>query len=99
MHQTIPSTEIYGPGSFVDREFLAIPDDARRILEILTRDTPGFTANPRFSGERFSTGLRSATIELYSAPRGWQSTDECSWHQQTQVKTKPGNAHGSAKDA
>ncbi|KAJ5771396.1 alpha methylacyl-CoA racemase [Penicillium nucicola] len=47
MHQTVPSPEIYGPGSFVDSDFLAIPDDARRILKLVAQATPGFTADPK----------------------------------------------------
>ncbi|KAJ5300056.1 hypothetical protein PENANT_c085G02041 [Penicillium antarcticum] len=51
MHQTVPSAEIYGPGSFMDREFLAIPDDARRIFKLLAQTTPGFTADPDLSDQ------------------------------------------------
>ncbi|KAJ5812496.1 alpha methylacyl-CoA racemase [Penicillium riverlandense] len=51
MHQTIPSPETYGPGSFVDCDFLAIPNDARRIFKILAQDTPGFTADPNISDQ------------------------------------------------
>ncbi|KAE8318250.1 alpha methylacyl-CoA racemase [Aspergillus transmontanensis] len=46
-HQTVPSPELYGPGTFVDQEFLAVPDDARRVLEILAKATPGFTKDSR----------------------------------------------------
>ncbi|KAK0761696.1 hypothetical protein N5P37_005678 [Trichoderma harzianum] len=44
-HTTIPCPEIYGPGTFVDKSFLAIPDDARRVFEILANATPNFTKN------------------------------------------------------
>jgi hypothetical protein len=46
-HETIPSPEIYGPGTFVDKNFLAVPSDARRVFEILANTTPGFTKNHR----------------------------------------------------
>lgn len=46
IHETIPSPEIYGPGTFVDRSFLAVPDDARRVFEILANATPNFTKDP-----------------------------------------------------
>jgi hypothetical protein len=46
-HQTLPSPDIYGPGTFVDSKFLAVPDDARRVFEILAKATPGFTQDPK----------------------------------------------------
>ena len=55
-HQTISGDEIYGPGTFIDKEVLPIPIDARRIFEFLASSTPGFTKNPdawntvKFSG-------------------------------------------------
>jgi hypothetical protein len=45
IHATLPSPEIYGPGTFVDKDFLAVPDDARRVFEILANATPNFTKN------------------------------------------------------
>ncbi|PIG84656.1 hypothetical protein AARAC_002028 [Aspergillus arachidicola] len=45
-HEIVPSPEIYGPGTFVDKNFLAVPDDARRVFEFLAKNTPGFTNDP-----------------------------------------------------
>lgn len=45
-HETVPSSSIYGPGTFVDKNFVAVPDDARRVFEFLANTTPGFTKNP-----------------------------------------------------
>lgn len=42
-HQTLPSPDIWGPGTFVDKQFLPVPDDARRVFEILAKTTPGFS--------------------------------------------------------
>lgn len=42
-HETIPSPEIYGPGTFMDKSFLSVPHDARRVFEILANATPNFT--------------------------------------------------------
>ncbi|KAJ6014932.1 CoA-transferase family III [Penicillium herquei] len=42
-HQTIPGTDIYGPGTFIDKEVLPVPEDARRVFDILASRTPGFT--------------------------------------------------------
>ncbi|KAJ5920998.1 CoA-transferase family III [Penicillium verhagenii] len=44
-HQTIPGTEIYGPGTFIDKEVLPVPEDAHRVFEYLASSTPGFTQN------------------------------------------------------
>ncbi|KAJ6157192.1 alpha methylacyl-CoA racemase [Penicillium chrysogenum] len=46
MHQTVPSPQTYGPGSFVDNVQAAVPDDARRIFSILAEATPGFVSEP-----------------------------------------------------
>lgn len=46
-HKTVPSPDIYGPGTFVDKHFLAVPADARRVFEFLARTTPGFTQDLR----------------------------------------------------
>ncbi|OOF90876.1 hypothetical protein ASPCADRAFT_178518 [Aspergillus carbonarius ITEM 5010] len=42
-HETVPGTEVYGPGTFIDKNVLAVPTDARRVFEILASRTPGFT--------------------------------------------------------
>lgn len=42
-HETTPGTEIYGPGTFIDKSVLPVPADTRRIFEILATRTPGFT--------------------------------------------------------
>ncbi|KAJ6180459.1 hypothetical protein N7519_010920 [Penicillium mononematosum] len=43
MHETIPGNEVYGPGTYIDKSVLPIPQDARRIFELLASRTPGFT--------------------------------------------------------
>ncbi|PYH68882.1 alpha methylacyl-CoA racemase [Aspergillus vadensis CBS 113365] len=44
-HETIPGTEVYGPGTFIDKTVLPVPVDARRVFELLASRTPGFTQN------------------------------------------------------
>ena len=46
MHSTVSSSEIYGPGSFMDKEYTDIPTDSRRILSLIAKATPGFTQSP-----------------------------------------------------
>ncbi|PWY92837.1 alpha methylacyl-CoA racemase [Aspergillus heteromorphus CBS 117.55] len=45
IHETIPGTEVYGPGTFIDKQVLPVPQDARRVFELLASKTPGFTQN------------------------------------------------------
>lgn len=47
MANIIPSPEIYGAGSFIDKDPLPIPEDARRIFKLLAQATPGFTKDPK----------------------------------------------------
>lgn len=42
-HETVPGTDIYGPGTFIDKHDLPVPEDARRVLAYLASQTPGFT--------------------------------------------------------
>lgn len=42
-HEKVPATDIYGPGTFVDKEFMPAPQDASRIFEYIAKSTPGFT--------------------------------------------------------
>ncbi|KAJ5203137.1 hypothetical protein N7449_005216 [Penicillium cf. viridicatum] len=42
-HKTTPSTDIYGPGTFMDTEFTPVPQDAARIFEYISKNTPGFS--------------------------------------------------------
>lgn len=42
-HETVPGTEVYGPGTFIDKTVLPVPVDARRVFELLASRTPGFT--------------------------------------------------------
>ncbi|GAA84313.1 alpha methylacyl-CoA racemase [Aspergillus luchuensis] len=44
-HETVPGTEVYGPGTFIDKTVLPVPVDARRVFELLASRTPGFTQN------------------------------------------------------
>lgn len=54
-HETTKNT--FGPGTFVDTEFIGVPSDARRLLKHLAGITPGFTVDEtalnevEFSGE------------------------------------------------
>jgi hypothetical protein len=43
MHETIPGDEVYGPGTYIDKTVLPVPEDARRIFKLLASRTPGFT--------------------------------------------------------
>lgn len=45
VHETIPGTEVYGPGTFIDRNVLPVPQDAERVFRIIASRTPGFTRN------------------------------------------------------
>src|SRR5262249_10290421 len=51
--------DIYGPGTFTDREFIPIPADAARIFRLLAAQPPGFTTDEsflsklQFSGEDY----------------------------------------------
>lgn len=44
-HQTIDGTDVYGPGTYIDKNVLPVPEDAKRIFELLASQTPGFTQN------------------------------------------------------
>ncbi|KAJ5458651.1 CoA-transferase family III [Penicillium sp. IBT 31633x] len=42
-HETTSGTDIYGPGTFIDKKVLPVPEDAERIFQWLALQTPGFT--------------------------------------------------------
>lgn len=42
-HETTPSGDVYGPGTFMDKKFVPAPQDAARIFEYIAKSTPGFT--------------------------------------------------------
>ncbi|KAI9835610.1 MAG: hypothetical protein M1819_002061 [Sarea resinae] len=42
-HETVPGTEVYGPGTFIDKKVVPVPEDTRRIFEWIASNTPGFT--------------------------------------------------------
>jgi hypothetical protein len=44
-HETISGTDVYGPGTFIDKKVLPVPKDAKRVFEFLASQTPGFTQN------------------------------------------------------
>lgn len=44
-HETTPGTDVYGPGTFIDKHVLPVPEDTRRVFEYLASKTPGFTQN------------------------------------------------------
>ncbi|ODM22887.1 hypothetical protein SI65_00476 [Aspergillus cristatus] len=46
-HTVIPGDDIYGPGSYIDKEPIPVPQDARRVFEYLAKTTPGFTQDQR----------------------------------------------------
>lgn len=46
-HETVPSTDIYGPGTYTDKTFLPAPRDATRIFEYIAKGTPGFTQDKK----------------------------------------------------
>jgi hypothetical protein len=46
-HETIPSPEVYGPGTFTDKIVLSVPTDTRRIFGYLASRTPGFTQDSK----------------------------------------------------
>lgn len=35
--------DVFGPGTFVDNEFIGVPEDSLRLLRYLASITPGFT--------------------------------------------------------
>ncbi len=39
------SEESYGPGTYVDKSFVPVPEECERLLRILAAKTPGFTDN------------------------------------------------------
>ena len=45
MSRIVSGEDVYGPGSYIDSEALPVPDDARRLLKIFAKSTPGFTKN------------------------------------------------------
>jgi hypothetical protein len=44
--ETVSSTDIDGPGTFMDKSFVPAPQDAARLLEYIAKRTPGFTQTP-----------------------------------------------------
>lgn len=44
-HETVPGTDVYGPGTFIDKNVLPVPEDAKRVFEYIASQTPGFTKN------------------------------------------------------
>lgn len=42
-HETIPGNDIYGPGTFIDKHDIPVPEDAHRVLAYIASHTPGFT--------------------------------------------------------
>lgn len=42
-HETVSGTDVYGPGTFIDKNVLPVPEDARRVFEYIASQTPGFT--------------------------------------------------------
>lgn len=46
MTRIVSGADVYGPGSWIDSEALSVPEDAKRLLQILADSTPGFTKDP-----------------------------------------------------
>lgn len=42
-HETVPGTDIYGPGTFIDKHALPVPEDTQRVFQYLAAQTPFFT--------------------------------------------------------
>lgn len=42
-HETVPGDDVYSPGTYVDKNVLPAPEDARQISELLATRTPGST--------------------------------------------------------
>ena len=40
--------DVYGPGTFVDEEFMPLPVDCRRLLRYMAQVTPGFRQDEEF---------------------------------------------------
>ncbi|KAK0611739.1 CoA-transferase family III domain-containing protein [Immersiella caudata] len=59
MSQETRIPDVYGPGTFTDREFVPVPQDTERIFRLLASQTPGFTQDEsllskvRFEGEDY----------------------------------------------
>ncbi|USW58701.1 Putative CoA-transferase family III [Septoria linicola] len=53
-HETVP--DVYGPGSYTDKEFIPVPQDAERLLQHIASITPGFDASPEFLEQVQFTG-------------------------------------------
>lgn len=79
-----PTTkDVFGPGTFVDNEFIGVPADSRRLLKHLASITPGFTTQEElldsveFSGDDLpiipgpikSQVFVSISIRLATKPR------------------------------
>lgn len=56
LSQRPASSEIGGAGTFVDNESPNIPEDSRRMFELLAKATPGFTQDPRLWDSVFFEG-------------------------------------------
>lgn len=46
MTRIVSGADVYGPGSWVDSEALPVPEDAKRVMQMLADSTPGFTKDP-----------------------------------------------------
>lgn len=46
-HETVSSAKEYGPGSFMDKEFLPATEDASRIFKYIAKETAGFTQDEK----------------------------------------------------
>ncbi|OQE40135.1 hypothetical protein PENCOP_c006G02570 [Penicillium coprophilum] len=47
LHKTTPSADMYGPGTFMDTEFIPAPQDTARIFDYIAKNTPGFTQDKK----------------------------------------------------
>ncbi|KAJ5090592.1 CoA-transferase family III [Penicillium argentinense] len=47
-HETVQGDSVYGPGTYIDKTVLSVPEDAQRILKLLASRTPGFNQDPAF---------------------------------------------------
>ncbi|KAJ4350674.1 hypothetical protein N0V95_004522 [Ascochyta clinopodiicola] len=52
-------TDVYGPGTYIDKSFVPVPEDTARIFRLIASQTPGFTQDEallskvKFTGEEY----------------------------------------------
>ncbi|KAJ5836553.1 hypothetical protein N7447_002579 [Penicillium robsamsonii] len=67
-HKTTPSTDIYGPGTFMDTDFTPAPQDAARIFEYITKNTPRSLKTKSFGMQSSFEGSELRSFPAHSRP-------------------------------